>query len=271
MQTQRAEQLASQRQIVADEFSGVDSSARLRSPAIPDFTPATPRAFSPGEISAIVLLSAVIHCGVAAAAFQHRGTQAHARRISKVEIEIARPPQIPKPVLNTPPPPPPPPKEQPRQPKPVAAPQPVAAPSPPPEAIEPVDTGSSLPSADDGELFAGRGGLGAAPPPPAPPPPVAPTPAPVVQAREGANYANNPRPAYPVRAKREGWQGTTVLRVLVQSNGKPGAVRIQKSSGRDLLDDAALEAVQKWTFVPATQGGAPVAGYVTVPIVFRLQ
>jgi protein TonB len=74
-----------------------------------------------------------------------------------------------------------------------------------------------------------------------------------------------------VRAKREGWQGTTLLQVQVQPTGRPSAVKVQKSSGRDVLDEAALEAVSMWTFVPATQGGAPVAGYVTVPIVFRLQ
>jgi periplasmic protein TonB len=38
-----------------------------------------------------------------------------------------------------------------------------------------------------------------------------------------------------------------------------------------VLDDAAIEAVKGWTFVPATQGGQPIAGWVTVPIDFRLQ
>jgi protein TonB len=38
-----------------------------------------------------------------------------------------------------------------------------------------------------------------------------------------------------------------------------------------VLDEAAINAVKKWSFVPATQGGLAVGGVVTVPIVFRLQ
>ena len=92
-----------------------------------------------------------------------------------------------------------------------------------------------------------------------------------MQAREGANYAKNPRPPYPSLARRQGWEGTTVLRIQVTPSGKPGAVQVQRTSGRSALDDAALAAVKSWSFVPATQGGNPVSGWVTVPIVFRLQ
>jgi protein TonB len=251
--------------------SGIRLSPRHRPPL--NWTLTAPRAASRRELFAVIVLSALVHGGVAAAAYQNRETGPAPKRVSKVEIELTRPPQIPKPIQNTPPPPPPPPKEVPKQVKPAAVapptevPQPIAATRP---VEQPIDTGSSSPSAEDGELFAGSGGLGtAAPTPPPPPAPVAP--APVIQASEGANYAKNPRPAYPGRAKREGWQGTTLLRVQVQANGRPGAVKVQRSSGRDVLDEAALDAVKKWTFVPATQGGNPVGGYVTVPIVFRLQ
>jgi protein TonB len=257
----------------ASHASGIRLSRRQRPPL--NWTSPSPRAFaSRRELFAVIVLSVLVHGGVAAAAYQNRDTGTAPKRVSKVEIELTRPPQIPKPIQNTPPPPPP--KEVPRQVKPAAVapptevPQPIAATKP---IEQPIDTGSSSPSAEDGELFAGSGGLGtAAPTPPPPPAPVAPVaPAPLIQASEGANYAKNPRPAYPGRAKREGWQGTTLLRVQVQPNGRPGAVKVQRSSGRDVLDEAALDAVKKWTFVPATQGGNPVGGYVTVPIVFRLQ
>jgi protein TonB len=92
-----------------------------------------------------------------------------------------------------------------------------------------------------------------------------------VEAKEGANYLKNPRPAYPHLAKRENWQGTVVLRVRVFPTGRAGDVTVQKSSGHSVLDDAALDAAKVWTFVPATQAGQPVAGWVTVPIEFRLQ
>jgi protein TonB len=100
----------------------------------------------------------------------------------------------------------------------------------------------------------------------APPPP-----APVVQAKEGANYLKNPRPGYPRLAQREGWEGSVLLRVRVLPNGRSEAISVLKSSGRTVLDNAAIEAVQGWTFVPATQGGNAIAGWVNVPIEFRLQ
>ncbi len=62
-----------------------------------------------------------------------------------------------------------------------------------------------------------------------------------------------------------------LLRVRVLPNGRADAVTLQRTSGRNVLDDAALEAVKAWTFVPATQGGQAIAGWVTVPIEFRLQ
>jgi protein TonB len=70
---------------------------------------------------------------------------------------------------------------------------------------------------------------------------------------------------------RKGWEGQTTLRVQVLPNGRPGQISIQTSSGRDVLDEAAIEAVKGWSFVPATQGGVAVAGWVNVPLVFRLQ
>jgi protein TonB len=224
--------------------------------------------FSSRELCGVLALTALLHAGVATAAYGSDKTPP-AKRISRVEIELARPPERPKP-LTPPLVPPPPPKVVQQQAKPLAVAQPVIEPS---VAPPPVDTGSSAPAEEGGELYAGNGGLGAAPPaPPAPVVPVAaPVAAPTIQPREGANYLKNPRPAYPRRAKREGWQGTTLLRILVQASGKPGSVKINQSSGHELLDEAAVDAVSKWSFVPATQGGTPVAGFVTVPIVFRLQ
>jgi protein TonB len=81
----------------------------------------------------------------------------------------------------------------------------------------------------------------------------------------------NPRPSYPRIAQREGWEGSVLLRVRVLPSGKPGNIAVQKSSGRKILDEAAIDAVTSWTFIPATQGGASIEGWVTVPIDFRLQ
>ncbi|MEY4576254.1 MAG: TonB family protein [Pseudomonadota bacterium] len=61
-----------------------------------------------------------------------------------------------------------------------------------------------------------------------------------------------------------------ILRVKVLPNGKVGGATVQQSAGRNALDEAALEIVQSWTFVPATQGGKPIAGWVAVPFEFRI-
>jgi protein TonB len=92
-----------------------------------------------------------------------------------------------------------------------------------------------------------------------------------VPAREGAHYAKNPRPSYPSLARKQGWQGRVLLKVHVLPSGRADSVQVQTSSGRSTLDEAAVAAVKNWTFEPAKQGGAPLAGWVTVPIDFRLE
>ena len=84
-------------------------------------------------------------------------------------------------------------------------------------------------------------------------------------------YLDNPRPTYPPVARRLGLEGRVVLRVQVSAKGAPEEVVIAQSSGAAVLDEAALKAVQGWTFVPARRGETPIARAVDVPILFRLQ
>ena len=86
-----------------------------------------------------------------------------------------------------------------------------------------------------------------------------------------ADYLHNPRPAYPGQARRRGEQGKVLLRVYVSTDGMADKVEIQSSSGYALLDEAAVTAVRAWRFVPARQGNIPVAAWVAVPIIFRLE
>ncbi len=109
--------------------------------------------------------------------------------------------------------------------------------------------------------------LVAAAPPAAPPA----KPAPVVPPNFNANYLNNPAPAYPAISRRLGHQGKVVMRVLVNAGGSADQVEIRTNSGHDLLDQAALNAVRRWRFVPARQGDQAVAAWVLVPITFTLE
>ena len=86
-----------------------------------------------------------------------------------------------------------------------------------------------------------------------------------------ANYAHNPKPDYPDIAKSRGWQGKVLLRVKVSAQGLSDGVTVEKSSGREILDDSAIEAVKKWRFIPAKRGDTPVASSVIVPIDFKLR
>lgn len=107
---------------------------------------------------------------------------------------------------------------------------------------------------------------------PAPPAPAAPAPpAPITPPSFNADYLDNPAPAYPPLARRMGEEGRVMLRVYVETTGLPSKVEIRTSSGSERLDQAALEAVRRWKFVPAKQAGQVVAASVVVPISFSLR
>lgn len=86
-----------------------------------------------------------------------------------------------------------------------------------------------------------------------------------------AAYLRNPPPRYPVSARRNGEQGTVTLRVLVDREGMPASVAVEKTSGFAPLDNAAREAVRAWRFAPARRGNQAVEAWVLVPVVFRLE
>jgi protein TonB len=86
-----------------------------------------------------------------------------------------------------------------------------------------------------------------------------------------ANYAHNPKPEYPAVARGRGWQGKVLLRVKVSAEGLSDDVSVEQSSGHDILDESAVEAVKKWRFIPAKRGDTPVASSVIVPIDFKLR
>ncbi len=84
-------------------------------------------------------------------------------------------------------------------------------------------------------------------------------------------YKKNPLPRYPRIAKRRGYQGRTNLKVEVMESGIVGRIKVATSSGFDVLDKAALEAVKGWRFIPGTRDGNRTRQWVVVPIRFRLQ
>ena len=77
---------------------------------------------------------------------------------------------------------------------------------------------------------------------------------------------------FPAQAARQRMQGTVLLRVLVDENGKPIDVVIEHSSGYTLLDKSAREQVlASWQFQPAVMEGHAVRAWARVPVNFALQ
>lgn len=80
-----------------------------------------------------------------------------------------------------------------------------------------------------------------------------------------------PAPAYPGEAVRQGLMGTVELEILVGIDGRPLEVRVVRSSGHRVLDQAARRAVlTQWTFQPAFRNGQAVQALGRVPIEFKL-
>lgn len=104
--------------------------------------------------------------------------------------------------------------------------------------------------------------------------PVATPPSPVLLDTEPdyhAAYLNNPRPPYPSMAMRMGWQGKLLLDVEVFADGKVGEVKLLKSCNHEILDNAAIQTVKTWHFVPARRLGQAVTQWVQVPFRFNLE
>lgn len=103
-------------------------------------------------------------------------------------------------------------------------------------------------------------------------PTAAPAPAiPVAPPRPVAGLAGNLPPLYPISARRRHDQGRVLLRVDVAPDGTATGLRVLRSSGSPVLDEAALEAVRLWRFVPARLADRAVAATADVPISFRLE
>ena len=84
------------------------------------------------------------------------------------------------------------------------------------------------------------------------------------------NYGINPLPKYPLLAREKGYEGTVYLRVLVRMDGRVGQLAIDRSSGHEILDRAAVDSVKEWAFLPAQKGGKPVESWVLLPVKFAL-
>jgi len=84
-------------------------------------------------------------------------------------------------------------------------------------------------------------------------------------------YKQNTAPPYPRKARRLGYEGIVMLKVLIDENGRVDDLTVLKSSGHTVLDRAASSAVRKWLFEPGTEGGIKKRMWVKIPVRFDLK
>jgi protein TonB len=78
-----------------------------------------------------------------------------------------------------------------------------------------------------------------------------------------------PDPEYTEEARRAKTQGTCILWLIVDADGRPRDVRVVRGLGFG-LDAKAIEAVKQWRFEPAKKDGKPVNVQISVEVGFRL-
>lgn len=110
------------------------------------------------------------------------------------------------------------------------------------------------------------------PPEPKPAPVVSATPtqqtAPVADRRTLPQLIASVAPDYPMDMLRSRTSGKVELSFVVEADGTVGAVQVV-SSTRKSFADAAVAAVKKYRFKPATLNGQPIAARVVAPIEFN--
>jgi protein TonB len=74
------------------------------------------------------------------------------------------------------------------------------------------------------------------------------------------------RPVYPPIAREAGVAGVVIIEVRIGTDGRVEEGHVLKSI--PLLDQAALDAVKQWEFVPTLMNGAPVPIMMTVTVNF---
>ena len=86
-----------------------------------------------------------------------------------------------------------------------------------------------------------------------------------------ARYISGLRPLYPQEACRARQEGSVAIRLLVGTDGWVKEASLMAGSAYTVLDEAALRAVKKWRFSPASNGKNAVESYCDVRVRFQLE
>jgi TonB family protein len=76
-------------------------------------------------------------------------------------------------------------------------------------------------------------------------------------------------PEFSEEARKAKYQGTCVLGLIVDANGRPTAIRVINALGMG-LDEKAIESVKNWKFEPGKKDGHDVSVEIAVEVDFHL-
>jgi len=76
-------------------------------------------------------------------------------------------------------------------------------------------------------------------------------------------------PRYPARARKLNIEGSVLVEARIDERGRPHEVRVRQGLAPE-LDEAAIDAVKRWRFEPATLEGKAVPSTHIIRIQFKL-
>ena len=83
---------------------------------------------------------------------------------------------------------------------------------------------------------------------------------------------SNPAPIpYPRWAVRQGWEGRFDIAMEILKDGSVGRTKVMRSTGYNLLDQAAVKSVKLWKFHPAMENGQPAVTCIQMPVLFQIE
>jgi protein TonB len=91
---------------------------------------------------------------------------------------------------------------------------------------------------------------------------------PVMDYDQPPRLLKSSKPVYPQEAFIKKIEGTVLLEILIDTNGRVARARVLQSIPQ--LDAAALQTVYQWIFSPAIKHGRPVATIAQAPVGFKI-
>ncbi len=75
---------------------------------------------------------------------------------------------------------------------------------------------------------------------------------------------------YPEEAIKKNLQGEVYLKILIDTNGDVSVIKLEKSSGYEILDTATINYTKRLKFLPAEYNDTALAVWTTMHVTFNL-